>query len=41
VTITENVDAILSMILDISRISTKKITETVAISKERAGYIIH
>jgi transposase len=41
VTIPENVDAIHSMILDDRRISTKKIAETLAISKERVGYIIH
>jgi histone-lysine N-methyltransferase SETMAR len=41
VTILENVDAIHSMILDDRRISTKKIAETLAISRERVSYIIH
>jgi hypothetical protein len=41
VTIPENVDAIHSMVLGDRRISTKKITETLAISRERVDYIIH
>jgi hypothetical protein len=41
VTIPENMDAINSMILDGRRISAKKIAETLAISRERVGCIIH
>jgi hypothetical protein len=41
VTFPENVSAIHSMILDDGRISAKKIAETLAISRERVGYIIH
>jgi hypothetical protein len=41
VTIPESVDAIHSKILDDRRISTKKIAETPAISRERVGYISH
>jgi transposase len=41
VTVPENVDAIHCMILDDRRISAKKIIETLAISRERIGYIIH
>jgi hypothetical protein len=41
VTIPENVDAVHSMILDNQRISTKKIAETLVISRERIGCIIH
>jgi transposase len=41
VTIPENMDAIHSMLLDDRRISTKKTSETLAISRERVGYIIH
>jgi hypothetical protein len=41
VAIPENVDAIHSMILDDRRISTNKIAETLAISRETVGYIIH
>jgi hypothetical protein len=37
----ENVDAIHSMILDDRRISAKIISETLAMPRERAGYIIH
>jgi hypothetical protein len=40
VTIPENVDVIHSMILDDSRISTKNIGKTMAITQERVGYII-
>jgi hypothetical protein len=40
VTIPENVDAIHSIILGDRRISAKKITETLAISRDRVGYII-
>jgi predicted HTH transcriptional regulator len=39
--ISVNVDAIHSMILDDRRISAKKIAEPPAISRERVGYIIH
>jgi hypothetical protein len=41
VTIPENVDAIHSMILDERGISAKKIAQTLAISRERVGSIIH
>jgi hypothetical protein len=41
VTIPGNMDAIHSMILDDRIISTKKTAETLAISQERVGYIIH
>jgi hypothetical protein len=41
VTIPENVDAISFMILDDWRISAKTIAETLTISRERVGYIIH
>jgi hypothetical protein len=41
VTIPENVDAIHSVILDDRRISAKKLVETLAISRERVGYISH
>jgi hypothetical protein len=41
VTVPENMDAIHSMILDDRRISVKKLAETLAISRERVGYIIH
>jgi DNA-binding transcriptional regulator GbsR (MarR family) len=41
VTVPENVDAIYSMILDNRRITAKKIAETLVISQERVGYIIH
>jgi hypothetical protein len=41
VTIPVKVDAIYSMILDDWRIFTKKKAETLAISRERVGYIIH
>jgi transposase len=41
VTIPENVDAIHSIILDDKRISTKKIADTLAISQERVGFIVH
>jgi hypothetical protein len=41
VTIPENVDAIHCMILDDRRISTKNTAETLAISRERVGYIIY
>jgi hypothetical protein len=40
VTIPQNVDAIHSMILDDKRISAKKISETMAISRERVGYTV-
>jgi transposase len=40
-TVPENVDAIHSMIMDNRRISTKEIAETVMISRERVGSIIH
>jgi hypothetical protein len=39
VRIPENVDAVHSMILDDRRISAKEIAETLAISRERVGYI--
>jgi hypothetical protein len=39
-TVPENVDAIHSMILDDRRISSKKRLETLAITRERVGYII-
>jgi hypothetical protein len=41
VTIPENMDAIHSMILDDRRMSAKKIVETLMISEERVGCIIH
>jgi hypothetical protein len=41
VTIPEDMDAIHFIILDDSRISIKKIAETLKISRERVGYIIH
>jgi hypothetical protein len=41
VTVPENVDAIHSVILDDRRISARKIAETLAISRERVGDIIH
>jgi hypothetical protein len=41
VTIPEKVDNINSMILDDRRIPAKEIAETLAISRERVGYIIH
>jgi hypothetical protein len=41
VTIPVKVDAINSMIMDDRRISAKKIAETLAMSRERVGYIIH
>jgi hypothetical protein len=41
VTIPGNVDAIHSMILNDQRIFTKMISETLVISQERVGYIIH
>jgi hypothetical protein len=41
VTIPVNVDVIHSIILDDQRISVKKIAETLAISQESVGYIIH
>jgi predicted HTH transcriptional regulator len=41
VTVAENMDAIHSMILDDRRISAEKIAETLVISRERVGYIIH
>jgi hypothetical protein len=41
VTIPENVDATHSMNLDDSRISTKKKAQTLAISRERVGCIVH
>jgi histone-lysine N-methyltransferase SETMAR len=40
-TVPETVNVIQSMILDYQRISTKKIVKTLAISRERIGYIIH
>jgi histone-lysine N-methyltransferase SETMAR len=40
VTIPENVDATHFMILDDQRVSTKKIANTLAISRQRVGYII-
>jgi transposase len=41
VTVPENVDAIHSIIMDDRQIFTQKIAETLAISRERVGYIIH
>jgi predicted HTH transcriptional regulator len=41
VTIPENMHTIHSMILANCRISTKRIAETLAISRERVAYIIH
>jgi transposase len=41
VTIPENVVTVHSMILDDRKISAKKIAETLMISRERVGYIIH
>jgi hypothetical protein len=41
VTIPDKVDAIHSMILDDRRISIKNIAETLVISRDRVGYIIH
>jgi predicted regulator of amino acid metabolism with ACT domain len=41
VTIPENVYVIHSMILDDWRISGNKIAKTLAITRERVGYIIH
>jgi predicted HTH transcriptional regulator len=41
VTIPENLDVIHSMILDNQSISAKKIAETLPISRERVGRIIH
>jgi hypothetical protein len=41
VTIPENVDAIHYMILDDWGIYAKKIAETLAISRERVGYVVH
>jgi hypothetical protein len=41
VTVPEDVDAIRSMILDNTRIFTKKIAKTLAISQERVGCVIH
>jgi hypothetical protein len=41
VTFPENMDAVHSMILDDRRISGKNTAETLAISRERVGYIIH
>jgi transposase len=41
VTIPENVDAIHSMILENRKIYTKKIAETLAISRERVGYVYY
>jgi transposase len=41
VTIPENVDSRHSMILGYGRISAKKIADTLVISRERVGYIIH
>jgi hypothetical protein len=40
VAISENMDAIHSMILDDQRISAKETAETLVISRERVGYII-
>jgi transposase len=40
-TIPVNVDAIYSMILDDRRLSAKKLAETLAISLESIGYIVH
>jgi hypothetical protein len=40
VTVSENMEAIYYIILDDRRISAKKITETLAISRERVGRII-
>lgn len=41
VTVAENLDAIHSLYLDDRRISVIKISETLSISRERVGYIIH
>jgi hypothetical protein len=41
VTIPENKDVIHSMILNVRRISVKKLAETLVISRERLGYTIH
>jgi hypothetical protein len=41
VIIPENFDIFHSMILDVRRISAEMIAETLAISRERVGYIIH
>jgi hypothetical protein len=41
VTVPENMDALRFIILDDRRISAEKVAETLVISQERVGYIIH